>query len=66
MYIIKLLPCDVDISSHKVMGQRGLTEILRIIYTAWLLGGENIIVHGNHKHVEEYHYLLVAVQMSPS
>ena len=31
--------------------------MLRIIYTAWLLGVENIIVHGNHIHVEEYHCL---------
>ena len=43
-----------------------MTGILRIIYTAWLLGVENIIVAGNHIHVEEYHYLVVAVQMSPS
>ena len=30
------------------------------------LGGKNIIVAGNHIHVEEYHCIVVAVQMSSS
>ena len=40
-----------------------MTGILTIIYTAWLLEGENIIIAGNH--MKEYHCLVVAVQMTP-